>query len=573
LYQKGKIPSGGRTKGKNWKKQANNKTPVIAALADEPASVHSSCRRIPMFKSRRVALCFFLVAVLSFSFATGSQQNLQRLHGHVAPAVSKGQVRPLRAMSHQQTLHFSLVLPMRNGAQLDQLLSRLYNPGSPDYRHFLSVEEFTDQFGPTEQDYQAVVDFAAANGFTVDRRPANRVVVPLSGTAEQVERALGVRMNVYQHPTESRTFFSPDREPSLQLSVPVLHIAGLDDFYLPKPMVVKPEAAQGRAAASRAAVRGSGPGNSYLGSDMRAAYYGGNTLTGAGQTVALFQMDGYFKEDVDLTFASAGQSYSVPIVNVLLDGVDGNLSQTEDAEQVLDIVQTISMAPGLDQVRVYIGRYPIDVLNEIASEDVAKQVSISWAWYGTDPTPENQVFKEMAAQGQNVFAASGDYGSFAGGYQWGFPSEDPWVTAVGGTTLTTQAAGGAYGSEVAWQRSGGGISPSKYPQPTWQAGTATAANGGSATLRNVPDVAMEADFDNYLCSMSNCQGSWAGTSYAAPRWAGLMALVNEQASLAGSKAPGFINAAIYDLGKAAGGQFHDVTSGSNPSSTDHSVSF
>lgn len=197
-------------------------------------------------------------------------------------------MRPLRAMLRVERMHFSLVLPLRNEAQLEELLSRVYDPASPQYRHFLSVEEFAERFSPTEEEYQSVVDYAVANGFTVDPRPANRVVVPLSGTVDQVERALHVRMNVYQHPTESRTFFSADREPSMQLSVPVLHIAGLDDFYRPTPMVVKGNAAS--AAARTSAVKGSGPGNAYLGSDMRAAYYGGNTLMGEGQTVALFQL-------------------------------------------------------------------------------------------------------------------------------------------------------------------------------------------------------------------------------------------------------------------------------------------
>lgn len=522
-------------------------------------------------RSQALGWCLLLGGVLPAPFVSFSQQNPQSFHGQVVPAIANGQIRPIHAMGSRQQIHFSAVLPLRNAAQLDELLSRVYDPGSPDYRRFLTVEEFTERFGPTELEYQSAVDYFVANGFTVDRRPANRVVIPLSGTVDQVERTLHVRMNVYQHPTEDRTFFSPDRAPSMQPPVAILGVAGLDDYSLPKPMVVKGEGA--KAAISSSMAQGSGPQTSYLGSDMRAAYYGGNTLTGSGQTVALFQMDGYFKSDVDLTFESIGQSYSVPIVNVLMDGVDGNPAQTDDAEEVLDIVQTISMAPGLDQVRVYIGRYPVSVLNAIASDGVARQVSISWGWTSPDRTLEEQAFKEMAAQGQNVFAASGDYGAYAPAYQFAYPSEDPWVTTVGGTKLAIQGQGGAWGSEVAWSRSGGGVSPSNYAQPAWQSGTATGANNGSAALRNVPDVAMEADFDNYACAMSYCQDGWGGTSFAAPRWAGFMALVNEQATLAKGPMPGFINPMIYSLGKGAAGQFHDVTSGSNPATSDQSFSF
>src|SRR4029077_4331251 len=98
---------------------------------------------------------------------------------------------------------------------------------------------------------------------------------------------------------------------------------------------------------------GTGPGGYYLGSDMRAAYYGGSLLTGAGQCVGIFEYGGYRLSDVNLTFANAGQSYSVPINNVLLDGASA-AAGSDDSEQVLDIVQAISMAPGLSQVRVYI---------------------------------------------------------------------------------------------------------------------------------------------------------------------------------------------------------------------------
>ncbi len=522
-------------------------------------------------RSRRAAWCLAAGGLLSFPSLVKAQLNGQRLRGEVVPAVSQGRVRRLNAMPKSQIVRFSVILPLRNEAQLNNLLSRLYDPASPDYRHFLSVSEFTDEFAPSAADYQEVVDYAIASGFTVGRLSANRLVVPLTASVDQIERALHVQMNVYQHPTEKRTFFSPDREPSLSLSVPILRIEGLDNFSLPRPMIRK---SQDQRALSSFALQGSGPGGSYLGSDMRAAYYGGDTLTGAGQTLALFELDGYFRSDLDLTFSNAGQSYSVPVVNVLLDGTDGTPALTgDDAEQVMDMAQAIAMAPGLDELRVYIGSIPVDVLNAIAADGIARQVSVSWAWQSADQTVEDQVFKELAAQGQNVFVASGDDGAFAPGYQFPFPSEDPWVTAVGGTVLQTEQQGGAWASEVAWNRSGGGISTDNFAQPEWQDGTATLANGGSATLRNVPDVAMQSDTDNYACDMGLCSGYWGGTSFAAPRWAGFLALVNEQAAAAGDQSPGFIDSALYSLGNGTGSPFHDVTSGSNPSISDPSVSF
>jgi subtilase family serine protease len=164
-------------------------------------------------------------------------------------------------------MKLSIVLPLRNQDDLTSLLHRLYDPSSSDYRHFLSVEQFTERFGPNVQDYQAVMDFARESGFTVGDVPANRLMVPIRGSVAQIESAFHVRMNTYQHPTEERSFFSPDREPSLNLTVPIAHIVGLNNFFIPHPIVTK--AAQSQASTSINGSTGSGPGGSYLGSDMR----------------------------------------------------------------------------------------------------------------------------------------------------------------------------------------------------------------------------------------------------------------------------------------------------------------
>ena len=496
------------------------------------------------------------------SFPGQAQQARQTLHGHVRPVVVSGQAAPAGLLSPAQRLNLSIVLPLRNQAELTSLLTRIYDPSSPDYRQFLSVAQFTAQFAPSDEDYQAVVRFAQAHGLTVTGAPANRAVVPVSGTVAQIETAFNVILKLYRHPTENRLFFSPDREPSLDLSVPVAHVAGLNNFSIPHAMVKRAAATQGPADL---AGPGSGPGGSFLGSDMRAAYYGGSALTGAGQRVGLVEFDGYNLSDVKLAFSKAGQSSSVSIDNVLLDGVTGAPASGDDSEEVLDIVQSIGMAPELSQVRVYIGSIDADILNEIASEDMAGQIAISWSWSPDDPSTDDIFFEEFAAQGQTVFAASGDDGEYDPLFDNFYPAEDQFVTAVGGTDLVTGSAGGPWASETAWDRSGGGISPDGIPIPNWQAGIATSSNGASTTLRNVPDVAAQADTVNYSCAMGACAENYGGTSFAAPRWAAFMALVNQQAASAGNSAVGFINPDLYDLGQGSSyaTAFHDIVSGNN----------
>ena len=546
-----------------------------------PGSLLSFIRLISLSawprKSRSFPAGIIAAAIFALA-ATGLAQTQvpQVLRNNVRPEVTSGQAQLVSAMPLDKSINFSVMLPLRNEPDLDSLLAQLYDPSSPNFHYFLTVDQFTQRFGPTAQDYQAVVAFAQSQGFTVTGTPANRLIVPLSGTVAQVETAFNIRMNVYQHPTENRTFFSPDREPSLNLLVPVAHISGLDSFSLPKPRVVPPSSPDKPQASD---VTGSGPGGNYLGSDMRAAYYGGTTLDGNGQSVALLEFDGYNLSDVNSTFTSAGQTYNVAINNVLLDGATGQpITYNGSAEVVLDIVQAIGMAPGLSQVRVYIGSGSDDanILNSMASENIAKQISSSWSWRPADPSTDDPFFKEFAAQGQSFFAASGDDGAYDATIDpFFYPQEDAYVTAVGGTHLTTNGAGGSWSSETAWNSapytlagSGGGISPDSIAIPSWQTGIANSSNGGSTTLRNVPDVAMEGDFDNYTCIGGTCTGGWAGTSFAAPRWAGFMALVNEQAVEAGT-APlggiGSLNPSLYIVaeGTPYATDLHDITEGNN----------
>jgi subtilase family serine protease len=206
----------------------------------------------------------------------------------------------------------------------------------------------------------------------------------------------------------------------------------------------------------------------------------------------------------------------------------------------------------------------------MATDNIAKSLSCSWGWSPADPTSDDPIFKEFAAQGQTLFVASGDSGAYSTRSRYVYPADDAYVTSVGGTDLTTASAGGAWKSETAWSSSGGGVSPNKIAIPSYQTttGVITAANKGSKIYRNAPDVAAEANTDNYICYDGTCAGGWGGTSFAAPRWAGYLALVNQQSMAHGDNkvgGVGFINPAIYSIGLGSnyGANFHDITSGNN----------
>lgn len=455
-------------------------------------------------------------------------------------------------------LTVAIALPMRNLDALKALVADLYDPASPNFRHYLSVEQFTERFGPTEADYAAAVRFFKDQGLTITHTAANRYLIDAKGSVATLERALHVQFGLYQHPTEARTFIAPDREPTPDLSVPLLQIIGLDTAELPKSRLrVDPTASAGSGT-------GSGPGGQFLGSDVRAAYYGGTTLTGAGQSVGLMELGPYNPSNIQNYFTKFGPPLTTQVVPISTDGTTPTCSgRCGDAEQALDIEYAIAMAPGLAQVQVYVAGSAESVLNRMASDNTSAQLSTSWGWNENRATDE-PIFLQMAAQGQTLLTASGDYSSLKASGPW--PEESAYITGVGGTDLVTTGPGGAWAGETGWSGSAGG--PSVDPSikiPSYQKPFINAANGGSTTVRNVPDIAGDANTDNYICAGGTCGGGNGGTSFASPIWSGYIALANEAAAQRGKPRIGFLNPFIYKLGGLAKYDtlFHDTVGGTS----------
>jgi kumamolisin len=421
-----------------------------------------------------------------------------------------------------------------------------------------------------------VVRFAKNNGLTVAKTSRNRVNLDVTGSVASIEKALHVSLGLYQHPTENRTFYAPDREPTLDLPLQLWHVSGLDNYSTPRRNLIKREASAPGAISN--ATTGSCPQASFCGSDMRAAYYGGTTLTGAGQSVGIFELLGTDLVDLTTYYKNAKQTNNVPIT---LDSVDGqSVSCTaaggcDDTEQTLDMTQALGMAPGLSSLVMYIGKGGLSgqsvddagIFNAMATASpLNAQLSSSWAWRPADPNTDNPYFLEFAAQGQNLFEASGDSGNW-GTAEFVWPADSVYVTAVGGTDLDTASAGGAWKSETAWIDGGGGISPDKYTIPSWQVALAAGCSSCSQKYRNGPDVSANANFSFYVCAdQTTCTANlYGGTSFAAPMWAGYLALANQPAITNGSPALGFINPALYTIGAGTSydTDFHDITSGTN----------
>ncbi len=525
---------------------------------------------------RRLSTFLLAIAAIVTALNIVSQAQSQTLlTHHVREEVTNGQAPAVGHLAPTQSLRLVFALPLRDQAGLENFLRDVYDPSSSSYRQFLSVEQFTERFGPTQADYDSVIQFAKANGFTVAATSRNRVNLDVTGSVAVIERALHVNLALYQHPTENRTFFAPDREPTLDLALQLWHISGLDNFSTPQRNLVKREAT---TDSKPPATTGSCPQASFCGSDMRAAYYGG-TLTGAGQSVGIFELLGTDLADLTTYYTNAKQTNNVPITLTSVDSQSTSCvfsKGCDDTEQTLDMTQALGMAPGMSSLVMYIGTGGLSgqsvddagIFNAMATANpLNAQLSSSWAWRPADPNTDNPYFLEFAAQGQNLFTAAGDSGHWTAATEFVWPADSVYLVSVGGTDLTTTGAAGPWKSETAWVNGGGGISTNKFPIPSWQVAAAAGCASCSQTLRNAPDVSANANYTFYVCAdQKACSANlYGGTSFAAPMWAGYLALANEQAVTNSGKPLGFLNPLIYTLYAGSGydSEFHDITSGSN----------
>ena len=462
-------------------------------------------------------------------------------------------------------------------------MADVYDPASANYRHFLTPQEFTARFGPTQADYDAVLQFAQMNGLTVTGGSRDGMDVQVRGSVAAVEAAFHVRMQTYKHPKENRNFFSPDHEPTTDLAFNLWHVSGLDNFSIPHPLVVSKTAYAAAMGIDPSkvvshATTGSGPSASFLGSDMRAAYYGSGSLTGAGQNLGLLEYVGTDLADLQTYYKNVGQTYPVNIITLLsTDGTSTSCTTAsgncDDTEQKLDMTQALGMAPGLASLTMYVGSTDTAIISAMTTHNpLPTTIGCSWGWTPADPSTLNPYFEKMAAQGQSFFAASGDNSTWTTtGKSEAWPADNAYVISVGGTDLVTSSAGGPWKSETAWVDSGGGISPDSIAIPSWQqiAGVINSSNAArrrcatgrmcrrTRTSPSTPARTRQACLAN----------EYGGTSFAAPMWAGYLALVNQQLAANSQGPAGFINPTIYqqNVGSSYATDFHDITSGTSGS--------
>ena len=479
----------------------------------------------------------------------------------------------------------SFYLPSRDPAGLANFIAHATKRGDPLYRGYLTPEQYESRFGASTAAYAAVISWAKSKGLTPGEYYTGRHIVALTGTVQAFEEALSTRFNDYRAANGS-IFYAAASDTKLpaEVSGHVAGILGLDGRTRFAPLA--------RVLPSKATTYGLGTGakGGFSAADLTSIYAIPQSI-GKRQVMAVFEQGGFVQSDVD-RYVATNKLRSVPVKVRNVDHWDGSVSSSDvEAEAVLDIDMQIAMNPEANRIIVYEeGKsvFSVALVNSLAAmakDDTATSIDIS---YGTDESlqgadaiqAENGVLEQMTAQGQTIFASSGDDGATGrsgGGLNVADPCTQPFITCVGGTTVFPNK-NETYGTEEVWNdqgsgygATGGGVSTA-WSIPGWQQPggySVTVGNGGSSTMRNVPDVAAVANPLTGVSVYSAMNGGWiviGGTSVSAPIWSGYYSLLIAASQALGLGTPGFANPGIYDI-QAFGGlvqtSLNDVTDGYN----------
>ena len=473
-------------------------------------------------------------------------------------------------------------LHLKPGPGLDQFLTTLQDPASPDFHRWLTPEQFGDRFGLSPSDLAKVTTWLQGEGFQIHDVARGRHWITFSGTAGQVNRAF--HTEIHRYLVGGRMHYANATPPSVPaaLSGVVSAIRGLDDFRMESAAKVLPE---GNGASSTGRVIS--PDDFATIYDLKRLYSSG--IDGTGQSLVIVGQTAIQLSDIQAFRSRFNLPAGTP--QVVLFGQDPGISAADLPEADLDLEWSGAVARNAKIIYVYsadvltAAQYAID-------HNLAPVLSMSYGECESyDSIATQAIAQQGNVQGITWMASSGDQGSVTCdrydttpqatlGPTIASPASLPEVTAVGGTEFTdtsgtfwasTNDSNGAsalsYVPERAWNdysptgdlvafATGGGQS-SRFPKPAWQTGSGIPNDNA----RDIPDVSFAASGTvPYQLTYNNAAHLVLGTSASSPAFAGLVALLNQQA---GGTGQGNINPALYRLAQATSDVFHDITTGDN----------
>lgn len=573
------------------------------------SSGDTPCQNVVPARSRRLIRVFLLAAgVAAFPVCAASPRVVNDLDtvavaGNVSPRLSAAvDVGPTDGALPLERM--ILVLRPRSGAsaRIERLLAEQLDPSSPNYHRWLTPEEYGTEFGVTDPDLNAVLDWLQRNGFSIDAVAPGRGWIDFSGTVAQVETTFRTQMRNFVAGGKLHHANVRDPEVPRALADIVEGVASLHDFFKvsrlrPRPSIAFSDGTSGLGPADFAVVYNTAP--------LLAA-----GVDGSGQTIAVVARTNIKVSDVQAFRSFFGLPARDPVITV--NGTDPGIVTDDEIEADLDVEWSGAVAPGAT-VNLVVSNSTatsdgVDLSAQyIVDHNVAPIVTLSYdaceADLGTSGLQfYNALWQQAAAQGMAVFVASGDSGAAdcdsadaTSGTGLGVNglSSTPYNVSTGGTQFVdatssqywnpsnapgTYLSVKSYVPEAAWNESGavsggsglyatGGGPSAIYAKPSWQSAPGVPADG----FRDTPDVSLESasnagyvTFQEYDPKTGSFYAS-SGTSVTAPSFAGIMALVTQSA---GGGRQGNPNPVFYRIGAAqysgsGAVVFHDITTGNN----------
>jgi subtilase family serine protease len=574
-------------------------TDLLVDFAKGLAKWPAKGRKMAVTEKIKIAIASLLLLALTPGY--GRTQATVRLPHSVSPAAA--QIPNAVAAPDTMPMQITVVLALRNTAELEQLKRDQQDPSSPSYHKWLTTAEFNTRFGPRQADADAVAQWLTGSGFSVKSIDLERRTVQASANAAVVESALDTAI------VSNGTHYANQNEPAVPAALaPVIgSIHGLSNTFAVKPMLVPGLRSGAALPTTEEADTSAAPDYSYGGNyafapaDL-ATYYNQTGLTSlkikgtkAPDCIALAGVSNVHNG----TFAAFHRRFHVPgvkLTKVFASGFNPGYRGDNEIESDLDVEYSHAVAPRTP-IRLYIGGGANDLLDAISaavSENKCGAISISYAYCGEPSgfysSTLHPIFSQAAAQGQSVFVSSGDEGaagimSGIGGCIPGNTQSvsemcaDPNVTCVGGTQFdpnydskarNTSRVTDTNDSPAAWNEAGigatgGGIS-SIFAIPSWQSGA-----GIGGTMRVVPDVSLGAAvyYPGYFVvafvNGKNQVKVYGGTSLSSPAWAGYSRLIAQVYGGSPMGRLGTMNPRLYDIGYSLGSDsgLIDITAGNN----------
>src|SRR5215470_6188562 len=208
------------------------------------------------------------------------------IHPYARPAYDRGVIADSQPMSRM------LLVLQRSAEQeqsLKQLLDAQQTKGSGNFHNWMSPDQFGKQFGPSDSDLQAVIDWLTKQGFQIAKVSQGRTVIEFSGNVAHVRNAFHTEIHRFVVNGEQHFANVSDPEIPTALSPVVAGVVALHNF--PRRAHVKSRGAYQRNRATgqltplftfgNPAQFALGPG------DFKTIYNVPNGADGSGQTIAI----------------------------------------------------------------------------------------------------------------------------------------------------------------------------------------------------------------------------------------------------------------------------------------------